>query len=331
MQVIRHLDDLPPVIDCRGRDCDGGGGSVVTIGNFDGFHVGHQAILEALREKGRALRLPVAAITFEPHPLKLIAPERAPRPVSTVDQRLAWLAEAGADLVLVQNFDAPFSRLSPSEFISTYLDGAFRARLLSIGGNFRFGHRHAGSLDSLRRWNGAFEVLEVPPVFLGGAPVSSSRIRRCLSDGEVGRARKLLGRPYEITGRQVPGEGRGRRETVPTLNLAPDDLLLPRYGVYLTRIRSGEGGWLEGVTNVGTRPTFGGESPSIETFVPDRTLPAISGPLTLRFLHRLRDERRFPDAAALREQILRDVAAARRFFGRLERFAPCDSVGTPNG
>jgi len=319
MKLIRHLEDLPDL-----------SGSVVTIGNFDGFHVGHRAILDTLGERGRALGLPVVAVTFEPHPLAVIAPDRAPVPISTPRQRTRRLEAAGVDVLFIQEFDPEFSRLEPGDFISRYLIGAFRARALVVGANFRFGHRHRGTIETLRARTGDFEVVEVPPVVRGGLPVSSSRIRRCLAGGEVSRARRLLGHCYEMEGQRVGGAGRGSRKTVPTLNMEPWNRLIPKDGVYVTRVRLGESAdWLDAVSNVGVRPTFNGRDRTIETFVPDRVISRDEDGLRLKFLRRLRDECRFSDTRALRDQILRDVDDARRFFRRLGRRNARTAPGNP--
>jgi riboflavin kinase/FMN adenylyltransferase len=323
MKVIRHVNDLP-VLE----------GSVVTIGNFDGFHLGHQAIFRTLREKGSALGLPVVAVTFEPHPLAQIAPERAPEPISTPEQRIRLLVAAGVDILFIQPFDVAFSRLTPADFITRYLDRALCARLVSVGHNFRFGFEHRGTVETLRSAASGFEVLEVAPVAWRGRPVSSSRIRQCLAAGNVAIARHLLGRCYEIEGRHVAGAGRGRNATVPTINIAPFNRLIPKHGVYVTRIRLdpfGSGSdWLPGVTNVGTRPTFDGVEATIETFVPDRTVHPGGRLLRLQFLSRIRDERRFSDTTELRRQILADADAANRLFRRLkgpDRIRIADGVG----
>jgi riboflavin kinase / FMN adenylyltransferase len=303
MKVIRSLDRLP-ALEC----------SVLTIGNFDGFHLGHQAIFRALNEAGTRRGLPRAAITFEPHPLELIAPERAPLAISTPAQRERLIEAAGADVLFIQTFDRPFSRLTPEEFIARYVIDAFRAQVLSVGENFRFGCEHRGSIATLDGYPDQFDLIAIPPVVLDGTPVSSSLVRTAIAEGDVARAGRLLGRSYEIEGRRIPGTGRGAQETVPTLNMQPDNRLRPGRGVYLTEIALDDEAWLQALTNVGTRPTFNGGGETIETHVPDREIPAGAGRLRLRFLERLRDERRFNDTSELREQILRDIERAREFF-----------------
>lgn len=302
MKVIHSLDSLPALA-----------GSVLTIGNFDGFHLGHRAIFDALNEAGRRLGLPRVAITFEPHPLELISPDRAPLAISTASQREHLIEDAGADILFIQTFDRPFSRLTPEEFIGRYLIDAFQARVLAVGRNFRFGCEHRGSVTTLED-HPDFELVPVPPVLLDGAPVSSSRIRAAIAEGDVALAARLLGHSYEIEGHRVVGTGRGTRETVPTLNMHPDNPLRPRRGVYLTEIALGAGPWLPALTNVGTRPTFNGGGETVETHVPDHEIPPGEARLRLRFLERLRDEQRFSDPSRLRQQILQDIEQAREFF-----------------
>ena len=292
--------------------------SVVTVGNFDGVHKGHSAILESTRERALGLGSRSVAITFDPHPLQLIAPGRAPAPISTLNQKIALIEQAGIDLLLVQDFTEEFSSLSPEEFVSTYLIDLLQAQLVCVGHNFRFGHRHRGNVETLHGWEADFNVIEVPPVFVGSGPVSSSRIRGLLHEGRVREARRLLGRCYEIEGAIVSGSGRGNKVTVPTLNLDPTSRLIPADGVYLTRVAVDEGPYTDALTNIGIRPTFDERKRTIETHVLDVVPPLDAGIARLRILRRLRDERHFPDPAALKEQILRDAAFARRYFKRLE-------------
>lgn len=307
MKVIRSLAEL--------NSC---GPCVVTVGNFDGVHRGHQAIFAAVRKRAQSSGLRSAAITFDPHPLSCIAPERAPVPLSTLEQKVALIADAQVDLLLVQPFTPEFSRVSPEEFVKTYLLGAFQARILCVGHNFRFGHKHRGDVDSLRA-TGAFEVVEVAPVLMGKLAISSSRIRREITHGKLRNARRMLDRCYEIEGPIVPGRGRGRRVAVPTLNMEPENPLLPRDGVYLTRLSTDDGTFDDALTNVGIRPTFSETERTVETHLLDKTPPVDVRRVRIRIIERLRDEHRFPDGQALREQIDLDRARARKFFRRLQR------------
>ena len=302
------------------------GSSVVTIGNFDGLHRGHRSILERVRERARELGTISAAITFNPHPLRFLAPDRAPRPIATLDQKIRLIADIGINLLLVQDFNDHFSKLSPKEFIHAYLINHFRAQAVCVGHNFRFGHRHAGDVDTLIRWRDHYEVIEVAPVAVGRDFVSSSRIRRTLKDGDVRAARRMLGRCYEIEGAIASGSGRGRIETVPTLNMESQNELVPGNGVYVTRIALDGGSFLQGVTNVGMRPTFGGKDRTIETHVLDGVVSGAGQGSRLRFLKRLRDEKKFSSAEDLLGQIQVDVATARKFFRRFDD-DQCGAVG----
>ena len=296
--------------------------SVVTIGNFDGVHRGHRAILNGVCERADELEARAVAITLEPHPLCRIAPERAPVSISTLDQKAELIGRSPIDILLVQDFSEEFRQLSPEEFMRTFLVDALNARSVCVGQNFRFGHKHRGNLDTLRAFANDFEVTEVPGVFHHDVPISSSLIRILIADGNVQTAGRMLDRCYEIEGRIVAGAGRGQRVTVPTLNLESVNPLIPMNGVYLTRISVDGSDFCDAVTNVGVRPTFDGDDDtdrrSIETHVLDRTVDPQRDRAKLRFVKRLRDEVKFSDADQLRTQIERDVEVARRFFKRMD-------------
>lgn len=290
-----------------------------SIGNFDGLHLGHRRILEAVVATARRLNVQAAAMTFDPHPIQVLAPDKAPRLISTLLQKLRLLEEAGLDLVFVAPFDTAFAAQSPEDFIRRYIIDGFHARAICVGNNFTFGKAQAGTLATLRQWQTEFEIIEVPPVVVRGVIASSTRIRQLTLGGHVSRACRLLGRWLEIEGRIVPGAARGREQTVPTLNLAPDNDLIPARGVYVSRISVNGGSYMNAVTNVGTRPTFDNGEVSIETFVLNDTVPGSPATASLQFIKRLRDERRFDSPELLRQQIGRDVASARRIFRRIER------------
>jgi riboflavin kinase/FMN adenylyltransferase len=305
--------------------------TVVSIGNFDGVHLGHQAILRAVVEHARREQAMATVVTFDPHPLRVVRPEHAPPMLMTLSQRLRCFAEMGLDAALVLKFDAAFSRLSPPEFVRWILVETLAANAVLLGENFRFGHSHAGDVRLLTELgragaNGAegFDVIPVPPVFYRGAIVSSTLVRQALRQGAVSRAAHLVGRPYELEGVVRRGQGIGRKHVVPTLNLATNAEILPAHGVYATQTRVG-GKLYRSVTNIGVRPTMtagepgaGNVSPvSVESYLFDFNADVTEGPLVVRFCIRLRDERKFPGPDALRAQILRDATRARRFFSRL--------------
>jgi riboflavin kinase / FMN adenylyltransferase len=311
MKVLSDLSDASPSSPC-----------VLTIGNFDGLHLGHQAILGTVVKRAREFKMRSAVLTFDPHPLRVLAPEQAPKLISTPQQKLDLLASMGIDLVFTARFDAKFAALTPEAFIRKYLIDGLHTKTLCVGGNFTFGHRQTGTIETLRRWSKEFDLVEIPPVSTRGVIVSSTHVRRRIQDGRVSGACRLLGRWFEIEGRIIPGAGRGRKVTVPTLNLEPENELIPNQGVYITRTSMdagvGSGDFVDSITNIGTRPTFEGNSQTIETFVLHTTVPEGTRRARIKFLKRIRDERRFDSPELLREQIGRDVQVAATFFRRLQ-------------
>ena len=326
--------------------------SVLAIGNFDGIHLGHQAILRAAVERARAINGVSTALTFDPPPRKVLRPETAPSRLSTNSQRMECLAALGLEAAVVLPFTLELARLSPEEFASQILDHDLKAKVILVGENFRFGHRQAGDVRLLRELGKkhGFEVLLLPPVVYRGEVVSSTMIRREVAEGGVSDAARLLGRPFVLTGEVVRGTGTGRRFTFPTLNLAAEQELLPARGVYITRtLIQGEKASRRSVTNIGMRPTFDGSALSVETHIldwespnvaprfsaasssapfderdaglkPSATFPSSPKRIEVRFWRRLRDEKKFNSPEELRAQIARDIASANKFFSRLRRF-----------
>ncbi len=297
--------------------------SAVTIGNFDGVHLGHQRILECLVERARRLAATPVAVTFDPHPARLLRPAEAPPLILTLEQRLARLAELGCAAIVVLPFTHELAQLTPEAFVHTVLAGSLRARAVVVGANFRFGHQQVGDVHRLRALSQELqmEVEVVPPVKLRGQAVSSTAIRAAVRAGRVNLAGRLLGRPFALTGAIQPGTGQGRRLVVPTLNLQPEQELLPAPGVYATQTRLG-GRTYWSATNVGVRPTFDGHRLTVESHLLDFAEELREGKLEVRFFRRLRQEQKFTSAAELRAQVLCDIARTRRFFLRLERGAP---------
>jgi riboflavin kinase / FMN adenylyltransferase len=288
--------------------------SVVSIGNFDGLHLGHREILKSVVTRAAELGLRSVAMTFAPHPIRFLAPQRAPRLISTLDQKIRLIESAGIDLLFIAKFDDAFSRLSPEEFIRRYLIDGLKARSVCVGGNFNFGYKQRGGIQTLRQFTPAFEIVEVPAVFVRGTVVSSSRVRQLVTEGRMSQVCRMLGRWFEIEGTLVAGAGRGRAMQAPTLNLAPENELIPPKGVYITRISLDDGPTMDAVTNIGVRPTFNETDLTIETFVLNRSVPEGAARARLDFLRRLRDERKFESAEQLRQQIGLDVQRAQRFF-----------------
>src|SRR5208282_545107 len=293
--------------------------TALAIGNFDGVHVGHQAILRRVNEYSRATGALGTAVTFDPHPLKVLRPEQAPALLSTLEQRLAWMEELGLEAVLILPFTIELSQLSAEEFVAQMLAATLRTERIFVGDNFRFGHRHAGNVALLESLSARFHysVEIVPPVVMGGEVISSTSVRSAATEGRMDEAARLLGRPFTLTGHVVSGTGRGSREVVPTLNLAYEQEILPGRGVYATETRAG-GRWYRSATNVGVRPTFDGSRITVESYLFDFSERCKSGALEVRFWKRLRGEQKFSSAEALKSQIDTDLRRARTFFRHLD-------------
>jgi riboflavin kinase/FMN adenylyltransferase len=300
-----------------------GRGSVLAIGNFDGIHLGHQAIIRSAVQHAAKTGDVATALTFDPSPRRVLRPESAPLRLSTNAQRMDWFGTVGLESAVVLPFTLDLARLSPEEFVEQILVRGLHVRAVLVGENFHFGHKQAGNVALLRELGArhSFAVEIIPPVALDGEIVSSTAIRREIASGSVTHAARLLGRPFVLTGEIVPGTGTGRRFTFPTLNLKPDQELLPARGVYVTRtLLEGETKSRRSVTNVGMRPTFNGASLSVETHLLDFSGDITAKRMEVRFWKRLREEKKFANPEELRAQIARDVASARRFFIRLRRF-----------
>lgn len=305
--VFRSIAEIPA----------GFGAAVASIGNFDGVHCGHRQILGAVAAEARERGLRAVAVTFEPHPEEFLRAERAPKRITPNGERLALLAETGIDAVLVLNFDAALAGLSARQFVEEVLVGGLKARGLHEGANFRFGHRAQAGVAELAAFGRefGFGLTVHEPVHVRGMEVSSSAVREFVARGDLKRARWMLGRPFVVRSTPVRDRGVGSRLVVPTVNLAAYDGLLPAAGVYVSRLTVGERRF-ESVTNVGNRPTFEGAGFSVETHILNFE-PVELGeetPLELEFLLRLRPEIKWPNPEALREQIGRDVARARRYL-----------------
>jgi len=300
-----------------------GRGSVLAIGNFDGIHIGHQSILRTVAARAHALNSVATALTFDPSPRKVLRPDSAPLRLATNGQRLSWFQEVGLEAAVVMPFTLELARLAPEEFVDQCLVRDLCVRALLVGENFRFGHQQAGDVHLLKELGVKhnFEVVIVPPVLYRGKVVSSTLIRQQVAAGNVMRAARLMGRPFTLTGKVVSGTGTGRRFTFPTLNLAPDQELLPARGVYITRtLFDGQERGHRSVTNVGVRPTFNGSSLSVETHLLDFPEGAAPQRIEVHFWKRLREEKKFAGPEELRAQIACDVARAKSFFSRLRQF-----------
>jgi riboflavin kinase/FMN adenylyltransferase len=297
--------------------------SVVTPGNHDGVHLGHRALLSAAREAAARLDARAVALTFDPHPAAVLAPDRAPPLLTTIARRSELLSALGADEVRVVRFDRPFAAQSPEAFVEAVLVRDLSARGVVIGPDFRFGKGRAGDtarLAELGRERG-FEVIEVPPVVVEGEPVSSTRVRAALIAGEVETAARLLARPHDVDGTVVRGDSRGRTIGFPTANLDCDPVLLPRDGVYAVVARDLAGSEIvHGVANLGVRPTFAAGR-SVEVHLLDFERDLYDRRMRVAFVARLRGEQKFSGIEELKAQISRDTVAARDALERADREA----------
>jgi riboflavin kinase/FMN adenylyltransferase len=298
--------------------------AVLTVGNFDGIHRGHRAILDTVVARAHDLAGEAVVYSFEPHPRKVLQPDRAPRLLTTLEQKLELLEEAGVDVTIVEPFTVGFSRTPAEVFVREIVHERIRPVEVYVGYDFHFGHDREGSMRMLTEMGPrlGFAVTIIPEVVVESGDVNSSRIRRLLLEGQVEAAGAMLGRPYTVRGRVARGEGRGRGLGFPTANLESENEVLPAAGVYAGRVRLLDegnpppGAILPAVTNVGTRPTFhDGGHVLAEAHVIDFDGDLYGRRVEVSFSQRLRSERRFPDVEALRRQIAEDVAAARRSLG----------------
>lgn len=311
MRIFRSLDEVSTDF----------GPSALTVGNFDGLHAGHRRIMQRVRAVAAERGLKPGVLTFDPHPTRVVAPSRAPRLITTPDQRAALMAEEGIEHVLILPFTWQTAQLSPENFVRRILVERLGAKAVLVGDNFRFGHKQAGNTVVLaelgRRFGFTTEIISA--VTVRGKLVSSSAVRALIESGNVSRAARLLGRPHSIESDVVPGFGIGTRLTVPTLNLTPAGELLPSAGVYITRTTDKTRTW-PSITNVGYRPTFDGRILTIETYLLEPLTGDSPARIRLDFLRRVREERRFTNPETLREQILRDVRRAEAYFRRVRKW-----------
>ncbi len=294
--------------------------ALVTIGNFDGVHAGHRALLKSLREaRGGS----VVVVTFDPHPAVVLAPERAPESLTSVAQKVELLREAGADVVVIQPFDRALASLTAEQFIERFLAGPVRAAEVHVGYDFRFGRGRAGDFATLER-EGArlgFRAVRVEATTVDGEPASSTRIRTALAAGDVALSARLLGRAHEVAGVVVEGDRRGRELGYPTANLGEPEGMLPANGIYACRVRvvnapQAPAGHVEAVfdavTNVGVNPTFeGARARRVEPYLLDFSGDLYGRRIEVAFVARVRDELRFTSVEALKEQIADDVRVGR--------------------
>jgi riboflavin kinase / FMN adenylyltransferase len=300
------------------------GPCAVTIGNFDGVHLGHRTLIRQTQQIARAHGWITGVLTFHPHPTTVVAPERAPQLICSLEERIRLLEGAGAEHILVLPFTRQIAEMTPREFVTTVLDEALNTRAVVVGQNFRFGYKQLGDTAALAQFGAefAFEPHFLAPITSRGELISSTAVRRHLQKGKVSKAGRLLGRCFSLSGEIVAGRGIGSKRTVPTLNIRPGSEIVPAQGIYITETQDlADGRRWHSVTSVGTNPTFGGTELTIETYL----LSPFDGrdPKRIRigFRRWLREERTFLTAEALREEILRDVARAERYWRAVERAA----------
>jgi riboflavin kinase / FMN adenylyltransferase len=303
MRTIRGLPSVPP--DRRP--------SAVALGVFDGVHLGHRAILGAAVAQARAVSATAVACTFDPHPFEVLQPDRAPLAITTLDERLALIAETGIDVAVVLPFDKELAAVEPEAFVKDVLVERLTARHVVVGFNHRFGRGARGDAALLRELGErlGFGVEVVEPFTVDGIEVSSTKIRAALRRGDLDAAARMLGRPYALPGKVVAGAGRGRTLGFPTANVAPDRPVLVAPGVYACTAEVG-GGSHRAVVNVGVRPTFNEHTLAVEAYLLDFSGDLYGQSIRLVFVARVREERRFPSVDALRAQIEADVATARQ-------------------
>ncbi|HVF58054.1 MAG TPA: bifunctional riboflavin kinase/FAD synthetase [Pyrinomonadaceae bacterium] len=292
--------------------------TVLTLGVFDGLHLGHQLIMRTVVERARALGAVPTAITFDPHPRAVLHAESAPPLLQTFDQKIEAFGVLGIEQTIVVRFTKDFAQIRAEQFLRDVVHERLQAREVYLGRGFAFGRDREGNISLLKEVSErlGFYAEEVREVCLRGQRISSSRIRELLAAGRVNLARRMLGRPYGVEGRVVRGAERGRSIGFPTANLQPQNRVIPRGGVYVSATLIG-GLWRRSVTNVGVRPTFEKEAePSIETYVMDWGGDLYGDVVRVRFLRRLRDERRFSSVEELKRQINLDVERARGYFKR---------------
>ncbi|MEN6372859.1 MAG: bifunctional riboflavin kinase/FAD synthetase [Armatimonadota bacterium] len=310
--VIRGLENVP----------EGIGKSAVSIGMFDGVHLGHQALLSVLRSEAERVDGPAVVFTFDRHPMELLGPDRAPLYITTLDQKIELIENAGADMVVVASFDHALADLSPEEFVDRILVKKLNAAVVVVGSNFKFGRKRAGDIDKLTELGKerGFKVVTVEPIVAHGSKVSSTRVRNAIERGDVESAGKLLGHPFNMIGRVVSGQGLGRKLGFPTANIDVEPKqIVPANGVYAVEVIL-EGKHLTGVCNIGVRPTLGVNERSIEIYIDGFEGNIYGAEIASAFHCRLRDEVKFEDLEALKAQIAKDVIAAReQLTGNMEQ------------
>ena len=318
MQIVRHTDT--PAFKLQR--------SVVTMGNFDGIHRGHQALIGGAVNDARCLKIPSVVLTFEPHPLQVLAPERAPKMLLSHRDKMELLRSLGVDIVMIQHFDLQFANLAAEEFVRDVLLGRLKAAKVWVGRDLRFGQGRKGSVDDLIRWGAEsnFQVGIIEPILVDGVRVSSSCIRQLIIDGRVDAAKTLLGRYHFVSGRVTPGHRRGRDLGFPTANISSRTEVLPADGIYATLFHLDERVLLS-VSSVGLNPTFGAGPRTIESFILEFNEDIYGASIKLAFVKKIREEKKFASIEELTSQIRRDVASAQAIFETTRLVASTVTLG----
>ncbi|MDQ3711502.1 MAG: bifunctional riboflavin kinase/FAD synthetase [Acidobacteriota bacterium] len=293
--------------------------TVLTLGVFDGLHLGHQKIIQKVVSRANAVNAVPTVITFDPHPRAVLYPENSPPLLQTLDQRLANFKVLGIEQAIVIRFNQEFANQNAEVFLRDIVYERLQAKEVFLGKGFAFGKNRGGNIELLKKISQelGFCADEVPEITVRGQRISSSKIRELLAVGKINFARRMLDRPYGVEGQIIHGDQRGRTIGFPTANLKPRNRVIPKYGVYATANLI-DGKWRRSITNVGVRPTFAGDKePSIESYIFDFDGDLYGDVLRVRFLHRIRDERKFSGIEELKNQIEKDTGRALNYFKRL--------------
>ena len=308
MKIFRHIEDQGLLVS----------GTVATMGNFDGIHLGHQTLVRNTVEESQRLGYPSTVLTFEPHPLKVLAPERAPSLILSYEDKMALLQSLGVDIVVAQRFDLQFASIAADEFVCRFLVDRLKIKKLWVGRDLRFGQGRKGGTDSLLRLapGAGFEVGVLDPILLDGIRISSSRVRQLVEEGRVDEVRPMLGRYHFVSGRIVTGHRRGQKLGFPTANIATETECVPLNGIYATMIQVKNKQWLS-VSSVGVNPTFGDGPRTVESFILDFDGDIYGERVKLAFVQRIRDEKKFVLVKDLIGQMDEDVKRAKALFKEL--------------
>ena len=287
----------------------------VTIGNFDGVHTGHKTLLQSAIEKAKQLQIPSCVYTFEPSPRSLLAPHLKTPRIMTWQDKIERIFDCGIDYVVIEEFSSAFAQHPPNWFAHEIIKNRLNAQAVTVGYDFRYGRARAGTAQDLQNTLSTVQVTQIEAQRLNGDIISSSRIRELISDGKIAIANQLLGEPFSIRGVVVAGDQRGREIGFPTANVESNADLVPSSGVYAVQIQVNRGTWHDAMVNLGTRPTFGGRRFKIEVHIFNFHQDIYGDELTVRFIQRIRSERRFDSAAQLTEQLHTDMKKVRDCLG----------------